>query len=183
MTWLLIERGRRPLDLRWCGTSHRRHVFLSAAALLLLGAACGGIVLALDRVRIFDEGFVVAARRPAETVLVVVVVVLALLNSVAEEILWREVFDRMISDSTASPYRYALQVVSFGLAHWSGIPSGPVGVLTSGAFSGLMYFVRSRVGLLGSILVHFAADLIIFWFVARFAVFAWTGFEVNVSLR
>ena len=134
----------------------------------------------LDRERILGGGFVFAVMPPSTPVLVVIVIVLAVVNAVGEELLWREVLDRTLG-SGSSRARYAVQAVTFGVAHWNGIPSGFFGVLASGVFSAGVCRVRDRTGLIGAIVVHVATDLVIFGAVARYAVFAWTGFTWTTS--
>ncbi len=51
------------------------------------------------------------------------VAVLAVANSVGEELLWR---GALAHEGRVLPVaaQYCLQVVSFGLAHWHGLPGG-----------------------------------------------------------
>jgi membrane protease YdiL (CAAX protease family) len=149
---------------------------LAVAGLVALGGIAGGTVVFLDRVRIVQNGFVFPVGRPAPPVLVLVVVVLALANALAEELLWREMLDTTLSDRSRRG-RYVVQILTFGVGHWNGIPHAVVGVVASGAFSAVVYRVRERFGLLGAVLVHTVTDLVIFAAVARYAVYSWTGFS------
>ena len=61
--------------------------------------------------------------RPSALVMVAGVAVLAVANSVGEELLWR---GALAHEGRVLPVaaQYCLQVVSFGLAHWHGLPGG-----------------------------------------------------------
>jgi membrane protease YdiL (CAAX protease family) len=144
--------------------------------LIILGTAAGGAVVVIDHERIFGGGFSFDLLPPSPAALTAGVICLAFVNAVAEEIFWREVVDHTLAKNRIS-HRYLFQVFTFGLGHWGGIPHGLMGAVASGAFSAVVYRVRRRWGLLGGIVVHFATDLVIFWFVAHHAVYAWTGFN------
>ncbi|MDN5803607.1 MAG: CPBP family glutamic-type intramembrane protease [Microlunatus sp.] len=93
--------------------------------------------------------------------LVVALVTAAVANSVGEELLWRGC---LVSETaglhTAS--RYSLQVVSFGLAHYHGLPSGIVGCVLTGGCAAALLWVHQRWGMTASIVFHIVADLVIF---------------------
>jgi membrane protease YdiL (CAAX protease family) len=172
--WLLqVHRSNGIAPLRKRHTSLRPRVVVPG--LLVLGAAAGGAAVVIDRERIFGGGFVFALQSPSPAVLAVVVIGLAVVNAIAEEVFWREVVDHTLAQNSITP-RYLFQAFTFGLGHWGGIPHGLTGAVASGVFSAIVYRVRRRWGLLGGIVVHIATDLVIFWFVAQHAVYAWTGF-------
>ncbi len=60
-----------------------------------------------------------------------------------------------------------IQSVSFGIAHWDGIPSGAVGVVLAGIYGILMGLLRIYFGIMTSIACHAIADLFIFAVIAR----------------
>ncbi len=138
------------------------------------GAAAGACVVGIDHARIFGGGFAFALRLPSPMVLALLVVVAAAFNACAEELLWRDVLERVVGIRSIGG-RYLLQAITFGFAHVNGIPHGWIGVLASGGYSVLVYAIWRRWGLLGGIVVHVTTDLIIFWFVAEHAYFIWAG--------
>jgi len=56
---------------------------------------------------------------------------------------------------------FASQALSFGVAHYAGIPSGWLGMTLAGLFSVLMLLLRRRWGFGAALLAHFGADLVI----------------------
>jgi membrane protease YdiL (CAAX protease family) len=64
------------------------------------------------------------------------------------------------------------QAVSFGVAHWSGIPFGTVGVVAAALFSAILTLIKRGWGLLPTALVHLVADIVIFGTVLAFAIYA-----------
>lgn len=172
--WLVqFHRSNGTASLREGRTSLRPSG--AVPGLVVLGIAAGAVVVVIDRERIFNGGFVFNLQPPSPAVMIVVVICFALVNAIAEEVFWREVVDHTLAQNSIFR-RYMFQVVTFGLGHWRGIPHGPMGAVASGVFSAIVYWARRRWGLLGGIVVHIATDLVIFWFVAQHAVYAWTGF-------
>ena len=58
--------------------------------------------------------------------------------------------------------QYCLQVVSFGLAHWHGLPGGWAGCLLTGVASAVFFWIHRRWGIVASVLAHVVADVVIF---------------------
>lgn len=179
MWWFVARRSgsgrssaRKPLGV---GRTPRRIVGPVSLGPVALGVTAGAVTVLLDRERIVGGGFVFDLLPPPVPTLTAIVVGFSVVNAVGEELLWREVLERTLAIGTTRA-RYAVQAVTFGVAHWNGIPSGVLGVLASGLFSAVVYRVRERNGLSGAIVVHVATDLVIFGAVARYAVFAWAGF-------
>jgi membrane protease YdiL (CAAX protease family) len=110
--------------------------------------------------------------RPPVVLLGAAVVGAAVLNALAEETLWRGAIvgtDRRLG---FPPWTTAAaQAAGFGVAHWHGIPGGPIGVLAAGAFGALMAVVRLRIGFGAALLAHVLTDVAIFTTVAATAVF------------
>lgn len=78
--------------------------------------------------------------------------------------------------STATAY--VLRFVSFGAAHWFGLPGGPAGAALAGVFSCALFWLSRRYGLLHAIAVHLVVDIAIFAAASPFLLF--TGWYVGV---
>jgi membrane protease YdiL (CAAX protease family) len=159
----LLARSRPARTrIRWTGW------LLGAGA----GLAAATVVapLVLSAVDAAPLAFLV--QRPPVLLLGAAVVGAAVLNALAEETLWRGVVvgkDRELGFPTW--WTVAAQAVGFGVAHWHGIPGGPVGVLAAGAFGALMAGVRLGVGFRAALLAHVLTDVAIFAIVAATAVY------------
>lgn len=95
--------------------------------------------------------------------LVVVVLLFSVLNAFAEELVWRECLP-LILRSTGVPWPLALAVssVSFGMAHYYGIPSGVVGCSIAGVFGlGQSILVAYSGGIGAAIVAHVTVDLVV----------------------
>ncbi len=146
------------------------------ALTLLCGLVCGGVAILLDWVRIVEVGLVLPLAKPGPIVVVLAVAAIAAVNSIAEELFWRQVL--LDLGDGGAPVRFDIlvfQAVSFGLAHWNGVPGGVVGVVASGFFSILLVIVRVRWSLGLAVVAHFAADLVIFSVIAVFAHYGNSG--------
>jgi membrane protease YdiL (CAAX protease family) len=159
----LLARSRSArTPIRWTGR------LVGAGAGLVAAAVVAPLVLsAVDAAPL---AFLV--QRPPVLLLGTVVVGAAVLNALAEESLWRGVIvgkDRELGLPTWSTV--AAQAAGFGVAHWHGIPGGPVGVLAAGAFGALMAVVRLRAGFRAALLAHVLTDIAIFSIVAATAVY------------
>jgi uncharacterized protein len=151
-------RGR----LRWPGW------VLGVGAGLVAAAVVAPLVL--SAVDAAPPAFLV--QRPPVVLLGAAVVGAAVLNALAEESLWRGAIvgqDRELG--LPAGWTVAAQAVGFGVAHWHGIPGGPVGVLAAGAFGALMAVIRLRVGFRAALLAHVLTDIAIFAVVAATAIY------------
>jgi membrane protease YdiL (CAAX protease family) len=167
--WILTGHEWRALPSEgWMALGLRRMAFIGGS-----GIMAGLGVVVLDHQRIF-AGLILPGHRPQPVMLTLLVMALAFVNALGEELLWRAIleFETIGSDVR---WRVVLQVGSFGIAHWHGLPSGMVGMLAAGAYSGFLYRVRRDTGFIAALTVHVLTDIVIFWFVARYALFRWTG--------
>lgn len=82
-------------------------------------------------------------------------------NAIGEEVLWR---GALLSEMRASstPVLYASQAISFGDAHWFGLPGGAVGASLTAAFALANTYIHRRWGLAAAITCHGVADVLIF---------------------
>ncbi len=87
----------------------------------------------------------------------------SVLNAALEEVIWRGLLLRWMSDFLPAGTAVVAQAVSFGAAHYIGFPSGPVGVGLATLY-GLMLgalALRSK-GLLAPFFAHIVTDMVIF---------------------
>lgn len=93
-----------------------------------------------------------------------VVVAVSLVNAVQEETLWRFLLPRLLGGPSA--FTVTVTSLGFGLLHWNGIPSGPLGAAMTTVFAFAMHgLVRLGGGtLLWAILVHAIADFAVIYF-------------------
>lgn len=94
-------------------------------------------------------------------------VAVALLNAVSEEFQFRSVLLAHLRGVFRPAETVLLTAVFFGLGHYYGQPSGPLGVLMAG-FAGWIW-ARSMLDTRGGIwafLIHFVQDIVIFTFLA-----------------
>ena len=111
-------------------------------------------------------------QQPPALLICGVIIAVAALNAFAEESLWRGAIlatDQRFGVSARSTV--VAQAVGFGIAHWHGIPGGPIGVLAAAVFGATMAWLRLRAGLGATLVAHFLADVAIFSIVAATAVF------------
>ncbi len=161
--WLL-QKSPRPNR-----TSHRvrvSQVIVSCS----VGLAAGAIAALIASNRLIGEPIVLQLQKPALEFIVAAVIGLSALNAVAEELLWRVALFSETDTRLAIPV--ASQAISFGAAHWAGIPYGWSGVILAGVFSVALVMIKSRWGLSATLLAHFGADLVIFSAVGWTVIFA-----------
>jgi len=157
-SWLRRPRGAR---LQW---------------LLVLAAAvgCGFVVVALDWWNI-STGYVFPLPVPPTWSFPLFAIGAAIVNALGEEALWRGLLADVGEAATTRASNVAVQALSFGLAHYHGIPNGPLGVVAATVFSAFLYLVGLRLGRAGALVAHLATDLVIFLAVIQYAQFAWNG--------
>lgn len=126
----------------------------------------------LARARFSADPLVFHHEAPGALSLMGVVLALAVLNSLGEELLWRQcILQGLGRTGVALPTALATISGSFGSAHLHGLPDGLLGVLGAGAFGLALCLVRLRRGLSSAILVHVVVDLALFSAAARHALF------------
>lgn len=101
--------------------------------------------------------------------IVVFCILLAVTNSVYEEVLWRHLLFRMSKGFVAPMVSVVLLSILFGMAHLAAIPDGIVGVVLTSAFSvGAFALIRlARGNLLPAIAAHFLADFTVLLLLTR----------------
>lgn len=134
------------------------------------GAAAGLVAAPFSRAQANITPVVFDVLTPPTVVLIVAVFVLALGNAIGEELLWRGALN---DEARALPAfaQYVLQFISFGLAHWHGLPGGWSGCLLTGVASVLFLSIHRRWGICASILAHLVADIVIFAAVSPLVLF------------
>ncbi|WP_344756357.1 CPBP family intramembrane glutamic endopeptidase [Gryllotalpicola koreensis] len=134
----------------------------------------GTMAVALDW-RQIRTGYVFPLPIPPEWSVPLLAIGAAVLNTIGEEALWRGMLATLSARVLTLRTATVVQAFSFGLAHYNGIPNGPVGIVAAAVFSAFLYLVSVRVGAVGALVAHFLADLVIFLTVMHFALFAWSG--------
>ncbi|WP_298868373.1 type II CAAX endopeptidase family protein [uncultured Microbacterium sp.] len=167
--WLVIE--NRTSVRQSQPRSRTRHVRGGIAIALVLGTVAGGIAVLPSRDQMNAHPLQFDVVEPPWWIVWSAIAFFAFANAVGEELLWRGLLLREIGRSPTW-LLYALQAVSFGIAHWFGLPGGLLGCVLTAMASLVFLWMHRRWGLLYSIFAHFVADLIIFVSVAPFVVFA-----------
>jgi len=110
--------------------------------------------------------------RPGATSLVLLVIFASVLNSIVEELIWRGLqFDLGQRLGFEANTIVVLSALSFGVAHWDGVPSGVNGALAAFLFGLLLGRLRLSSSLFAPIAVHFGADIVIFSFLTSQAIY------------
>ena len=91
----------------------------------------------------------------------------AVTNALAEEFVYRGVIREALRGMARPVVEVLITSALFGIAHLSGFPSGPVGMAMVFVWGISLGIIRNRTGgLVGPVIVHVAADLVIFAIVA-----------------
>lgn len=135
----------------------------SGTILLILccGAISGVLAAQVSLVQYRDNPIQIDTVQPSPVALWLGIVVLSLANAFGEEVLWREMLAREIRGLRAVSAAL-LMFVSFGLAHWYGLPAGLIGAVLSGVCSVALFWLRSKHGPFASMLAHFVTDTVLF---------------------
>lgn len=164
--WWIVARPTTRF-LREVRSAHARSVWWQVPTAVLLGLVT--VAVAWDRIG-GDASPLMPFPRPDVTTMLAIVAGLAALNAVAEEALWRIAL--LAEQSSDRPLIVSgAQALSFGIAHWAGLPYGIVGVIASGLFSLALFFLRNRFGLVNTVIVHWVVDIVIFAAVFTFAIY------------
>lgn len=126
-----------------------------------IGVAAGGVAAGASFDHIRASPLVLEFPPPSLEQVIPAVFLLAAVNSIGEELVWRGMLYRHVENSVPL-LQMPLQVVSFGLAHFSGIPGGVSGCVLAGTFAALATIARRSFGLAACIAIHLGADLVIF---------------------
>jgi membrane protease YdiL (CAAX protease family) len=157
------------------GDGPRRNLSPRSWLLLATFAATSIAVVAPDAVsQARSSPLLVDQARPSPLLMALLVGACALANSLGEELVWRGLMmDLLANRFAASRLSYmlpsAVQSVSFGIAHWHGLPSGNVGIAMASVFGAALAEIRRRYGILPAVACHALVDGALFTIVARFA--------------
>lgn len=155
--------------------ARRRATTLALLTLtVLLGLGAGVVTTAVARDAISRMVIFLPFGAPTPATLTLFVLAAAAVNATGEELMWRRFLPAL--DPGQPAWRtLAVQALSFGLAHWHGIPSGPVGAVCAGIYSLALYAVWRTLGFRTALLAHALTDVIIFGDVVRHAALSWSG--------
>lgn len=171
----------------WAGFSARGRVLARVRAALAritgrgalealaLGLLAGTVGLVFAEMQTSDAPIVFNIVRPHPALTLLALFVFAGANAIGEELLWR---GALVQETPTLPVgvQYLLQVLSFGTAHWFGLPGGWIGCLLTGTASVLFLWTHRRWGIGASILAHLVADVLIFAAVLPHVLFTgWAG--------
>jgi membrane protease YdiL (CAAX protease family) len=110
--------------------------------------------------------------RPSSVLLFALVLIAALINACGEELLWRGlVVDRLASAGLTQAQVLLVASLSFGAAHWHGLPGGWAGVLGATGLGFYLGLVRQKDGLLRAVLLHALVDVAVYGAFARSVLF------------
>ena len=100
--------------------------------------------------------------------LVVAALGFSIVNAILEEVTFRGALQGLLRSWLGPGVApVLLQGVAFGVLHWHGIPSGPLGALMAGSWGVMLGWARRRSqGLLTPIIAHVVADAVIFTILA-----------------
>lgn len=94
----------------------------------------------------------------------------SVVNALLEEVAFRGLLQGALTSLLGVEIAIVLQAALFGLAHWHGFPSGPLGAAMAGSWALLLGWARHRTGgLITPVLAHIAADAVIFALLATAA--------------
>ncbi|WP_426322534.1 CPBP family intramembrane glutamic endopeptidase [Microbacterium sp. E-13] len=144
--------------VRWLPRRLTTRAFL---LVLAIGLAASAVAAAVSLLQLSADPIQFDLVAPAPVLLWVAIVVLAAANAFGEEALWRG----LLVDETrgGAPLLIGMvQFVSFGAAHWYGLPAGPWGAMLAGGFSCVLYWLSERKGMLASTTAHMITDIVIF---------------------
>jgi membrane protease YdiL (CAAX protease family) len=86
----------------------------------------------------------------------------AALNAFGEESIYRGALGAGLDAAFGPRAALGLQALSFGAAHWHGVPRGPAGVVLAAVYGLMLGLLRGRArGLLAPMLAHLVADLVV----------------------
>lgn len=156
------------------GTARRPATQVPLVLLALLGTLSGAATVAIARDAIHQMVLPLPLAPPGPAVLALLVVAAAAVNALGEELIWRRLLPAA-GPGLRTGRTVLVQALSFGVAHWHGIPSGPWGAVCAGVYSIVVYAVWRVHGFWAALFVHAITDIVIFWYVVHHAGLAWSG--------
>ncbi len=159
LVWFLLK--NRHESWGWVRSSALRIRGVAGLAAVGIGMMLGLVAVPFVRDQASLTPIVFDIVKPSVAIVLVTLFILALANSIGEELLWRGALER---EAYCLPVaaQYLLQGLSFGLAHWHGLPGGLVGCLLAGTASFVFLWLHRKWGILASIIGHLVADIVIF---------------------
>jgi membrane protease YdiL (CAAX protease family) len=154
--WVLLTAKRTAS--RWVP---RRWTVPTVVGIVAIGAAAGGVAAGVSVLQYSDNPIQLDIVAPPQLALWIAVVALAAANAFGEEVLWRGILADELGD-IGPAVAVLLQAISFGAAHWFGLPTGLWGAILAALFSCAMYWLSSRHGMLSSTVAHAITDVMIF---------------------
>ncbi len=103
--------------------------------------------------------------------LVVAALGFSIVNAILEEVVFRGLLQGLLRSWLGPGLApVLLQGAAFGVLHWHGVPSGPLGALMAGSWGVMLGWARRRSdGLLTPVIAHVGADVVIFALLAGLA--------------
>lgn len=166
VVWALVAGRNHTSVLMSEGFTGRRLV-----AGYIAGGLLGSAAIPFVRLQASNTPMVFDIPRPPTLLVAVLLLVFALANALGEELVWR---GALLSETAglSAPGQYIILTLSFGVAHYHGLPGGFVGVALSGVAGGILLLVRRRWGFISAVGAHFVADVVIFGAVLPWVFFA-----------
>ena len=140
---------------------------------VLIGVTSGGVVAVIASDQIREMNVHLPCAPPSGRIFMLTIIVVAAgVNSFSEELVWRGFYHSVTREMTLAS-QFLLQVSTFGISHWAGIPGGVSGGFFAAVFSAIIFGIRRRCGFCSGWLVHFVTDVVVFYFVFEWAMFSW----------
>lgn len=156
LAWVVARPPRRDSpSIRRIGTFR---VWLLVA---ILGLLAGLVASLVSLMQLIERPIQLDVVQPSPYVVWIGVGVAAIVNSFGEECLWRGVLTDE-SYEVKGITVLATQFVSFGIAHWYGLPAGVYGLVLGGIYSCVLYVISQRFGRMFSFVAHLITDCVLF---------------------
>ena len=135
-----------------------------------------GIVAGLAAIALFGHGMrwhpiVVPLPWPGLIGIAFFAVAGSVFNAIGEELVWRAMVPRLIGPERPMVVSVVVPGVSFGMAHYFGLPSGWWGVLAASVYGTALSALHRRHGFLTCVIAHLLTDVILFYWALRWAFF------------
>lgn len=139
---------------------------------LALGVVAGAATLLLFGHQLRWNPVVVPIRWPGMAGIVLLAVAGAVFNALGEELLWRILVPSLMGTSRSVAFAVVVPGLSFGIAHYFGLPSGWGGVAAACTYGIALSALHRRHGFAACVLAHVVTDVMLFWWALRWAFFA-----------